>query len=45
VEHVGQRPSSLLSSMATAVPVQQVHQGQWMVLIDDGSMLCESVQN
>ncbi len=43
--HMGQRPRSLLSSMATAGLVQQVCQVQWMVPIDDGSMVCESVQN
>jgi len=29
--HAGQRPRSLLTRMATAGPVQQVHQVQWMV--------------
>jgi len=43
--HAGQRSRSLLSSMATAVPVQQVHQVQWMVPIDDSSMVRESIQN
>jgi len=43
--HMGQRPRSLLSSMAMAVPIQQVHQVKWMVPIDDSSMVCESIQN
>ncbi len=44
VGHAGQRPSSLLSSMFMAVPVQQVHQVQWMVPIDNGSMVCKSIR-